>query len=72
MKYRVWAQCISDVYVDIEADNEDQAYEYAKYELDGADFHEDPCGGAWEMGSVDELDDDAEVDFDATEDEDEF
>lgn len=60
-KFRVWAESISYVYVDIEAESEDAAYDYAKNVVDGGDFHEDD--GDWEMGSVMELDDDADVDF---------
>ena len=41
--YRVWAQSISDVYVDIEADSEEKAREIAE-ELDGGDFHDDGIG----------------------------
>ena len=67
-KYRVWAQSISDVYIDIEADDADQAYNYAKYEADGGDFHDNGFGD-WEMGSVEELDDDAEVDYSINEEE---
>ena len=61
-KFRVWAECISDVYVDIEAKDEDQAYYYAKDVLDGADFH-DSGEGDWNMGMVTELEDDADIDF---------
>ena len=60
-KFRVWAESISYVYVDIEAKSEDVAYDYAKNVVDGGDFHEED--GDWEMGSVMELDDDADVDF---------
>lgn len=60
-KFRVWAECISYVYVDIEAESEEKAREAAE-ELDGGDFHDDGMGD-WEFGSVAELDDDAEVDY---------
>ena len=60
-KYRVWAECISYVYVDIEAESEEKAREAAE-ELDGGCFHNDG-NGDWEWGSVAELDDDAEVDY---------
>lgn len=54
--YRVWAECISDVYIDIEAENEDQAYEFARNYVDGGEFHED-CLGDWVFGSVIEVED---------------
>lgn len=62
--YRVWAQCINDVYIDIEADNEDKAKEIADC-LDGGDFHDDGTG-EWRLGSVVEMED---VDPDYTQDE---
>lgn len=69
-KYRVWAQSISDVYIDIEAKDADQAYDYAKNEADGGDFHDNGFGD-WVMnpGDVQELDDDAEVDYSVNEEE---
>lgn len=60
-KYRVWAQSISDVYIDIEAESEEQARERAE-DIDGGDFHDDGMGD-WIFGSVAPLDDDADVDF---------
>lgn len=60
-KYRVWAQSISYVYLDVEAVDEDQAMEIAR-EADGGDFHED--GGDWEFSDdITELDEDADVDY---------
>ena len=61
-KFRVWAQSISDVYIDIEAENEDKAMEVAR-EIDGGEFHDDGYGD-WIFGSVATLDDDAGVDYD--------
>ena len=52
--YRVWAECISDVYVDVEANTEKEAYEFAS-ELDGGDFVTTPDGD-WKMGDVYEVD----------------
>ncbi len=49
--YRVWAQSISDVYLDVEAESEEEAYEIAS-EADGGEFIEDPTGGDWIMGDV--------------------
>lgn len=54
--YRVWAESISYVYVDIEAESEDRAREIADI-LDGGDFHEDG------FGDVQKMDDDVEPDF---------
>ena len=47
-KYRVYAESVSAVYVDIEADNYDDAYRIAK-EMDGGEFIEDVAGGRWDM-----------------------
>ena len=51
MVYRVWAECISDVYVDIEADCEDDALEVAENYLDGGDFI-DSGEGDWSLDSA--------------------
>ena len=55
-KYRVWAECIDYVYIDVEAENKEQAYEFARDYVDGGEYH-NTCHGDWEMDSVDELDD---------------
>ena len=60
-KYRVWAECISDVYVDIEAESEERAKEIAE-EMDGGEFH-DSGNGDWRTGFAFRLDDDADVDY---------
>lgn len=60
-KFRVWAQSISDVYIDIEAENEDDAREAAEF-VDGGDFHDDGLGD-WVFGSIAPLDDDVDVDY---------
>ena len=57
MIYRVWAESISDVYVDIEADSMEDAYKIADEYLDGGDFVEDPLGGEWQLGSAVEMED---------------
>lgn len=54
--YRVWAQSISDVYIDIEAENEDQAYDFARDWVDGGEFHDNGLGD-WVFGSVMEVED---------------
>ena len=61
-KYRVWAHSISDVYIDIEAETEEQALEAAK-EVDGGDFHEDIFGCGWEFVDIVPLEDGDDVDF---------
>ena len=64
MVYRIWAECISDVYVDIEADSEEEAREAAEA-LDGGDFKVDPTGGDFNIGSV--FEGDYSPDFNAKE-----
>lgn len=59
--YRVWAESISYVFVDIEAESEEKAREIADV-LDGGDFHEDGFGD-WVFGDVQKMDDDVEPDF---------
>ena len=61
--YRVWAESITDVYIDIEAESEEKAFEIA-HEVDGGEFHED--GGDWKFGSVYEV---VNVDPDYTQEE---
>ena len=53
-KYRVWAECISDVYLDVEADSEEEALAIAS-EADGGEFI-DSGDGDWKMGSAYKLD----------------
>ena len=59
-KYRVWAESITAVYIDIEANSEIEAMEAAEA-LDGGDYHED--GGDWVFGQMCQLDPDDDVDF---------
>ena len=59
-KFRVWARCIDYVYLDVEAEDKEQALAFA-FEMDGGDFHNG--GGDWEWGDIDELNPDAEVDY---------
>lgn len=54
-KFRVWAESISDVYLDVEAETEEEAMEIAM-DTDGGDYIEDGCGD-WVFGSVVELED---------------
>lgn len=65
-KFRVWAKSISYCYVDIEAEDENQAQEIAD-ELDGGNYNPTPDGD-WEMlEDVEVLSDDAHVDYKASE-----
>lgn len=61
-KYRVWAECIDYVYIDVEAENRDQAYEFARDYVDGGEYH-NSCHGDWEMDNIDQLDDSSYVDY---------
>ena len=60
-KYRVWAEWISDVYLDVEAETEEEALEIAE-ETDGGEFIESSTGD-WRIGSAYRLDDDDEEDW---------
>ena len=68
-KYRVWAESISYVYLDVEANSEDEALQIAD-DADGGEFT-DSGQGAWEMGEAFEIEDDEEDDED-DEDEDDL
>lgn len=46
-KYRVWAQSISDVYIDVEANSKEEAIEIAD-EADGGEFI-DSNKGDWKL-----------------------
>lgn len=60
-KWRIWAESISDVYLDVEADTFEHALEVA-YDADGAEFH-DTCGGDWKISNTEyKLDDNVTVD----------
>lgn len=55
-KYRVWAEMITDCYLDVEADSPEEAYDIA-YDADGGEFI-DTDSGDWRMSPVvEELDD---------------
>ena len=53
-KFRVWAECVSYVYLDVEADDEYQAKEIAE-EADGGEFEPTPWGD-WKMRTVERID----------------
>jgi len=50
MKWKVQAEMITDLYIIVEAEDEDQAYDMAR-DADGADFIEEGYGD-WNLGSV--------------------
>lgn len=56
-KYRVWAKMSTDAYLDVEAEDEDEARNIAE-EADGGDFipDDDPYSGDWEITDVEPLD----------------
>lgn len=55
MKYRVWAQSISDVYLDVEAENEREAIEIAEA-TDGGEFIDaGGYSGDWIIGRAEVL-----------------
>jgi hypothetical protein len=51
--YRVEAQYITYVYVDIEAEDDDQAWEIAR-DMDGGDF-KDSGFGDWDITNIEEV-----------------
>lgn len=69
-KYRVWAKMTTYCYLDVEAEDEEQAKDVAE-ETDGGDFTADDMQGDWEIeDDVDLLDDNVDVDVVAGEDDD--
>lgn len=64
-KFRIWAKSVDYCYVDIEAENEEAAYEFAAENVDGGSFHNDWGYGSWDMlpDEIEKLDDDTEVDY---------
>lgn len=50
MKYRVWAESISYVYLEVEANSEDEALQIAE-DADGGEFT-DSGNGDWKMGNA--------------------
>lgn len=62
-KWRVWAECIHDVYLDVEAETEEKALEIADT-TDGGEFIDDPLGGQWIMGSAYRINEKGEEEYD--------
>ena len=58
-KYKVQAEMITDLYIIVEADSEDQAYEMAR-EANGADFIGEGLGD-WVIGAVIPMEEDDET-----------
>lgn len=69
-KFRVHAQMVTDLYIDIEATKANIAYNWAYETADGGDFHNTGTG-SWEMSisEVQELDEDADTDYVVSDDE---
>jgi len=53
-KYRANVIMETDLYLEFEAENEDEAWDIAK-DTDGGEFLEDMSGGCWTVTSVEEL-----------------
>ena len=66
-KYRVLAQSIDYLYIDIEADTPEEAREFADEHVDGGDFHQNATDVGWYIDDVYELPEDAPVDYDTKE-----
>ena len=64
-KYRVCAESIDYVYIDIEADTPEEAKEFADAFVDGGEFHGNASDVGWRYTETIKLDDDAEVDYNA-------
>jgi hypothetical protein len=52
--FKVIASSITYYKIEIEAENEDEAYEIAKYDADGSDFKEIGLGD-WEIYDIQEI-----------------
>lgn len=59
-KFRIYARSVDVLHVDIEAENEEQAMEMYQL-IDGDSFHQ--SDGYFEFSEIDELPDDAGVDY---------
>lgn len=64
-KYRVCAESIDYVYIDIEADTPEEAREFADKYVDGSEFHGNEADVGWRYTETIKLDDDAMVDYNA-------
>lgn len=55
-KYRVWAEMITDCYVEVEAESEEEAMNIAE-DIDGGDFITDDSYGSgdWRITHADEI-----------------
>lgn len=52
--FRVWTKSVGYCYIDIKAENGEDAVEKAK-DIDGGDFTEDTCQGYWDVLEAEEL-----------------
>ena len=64
-KYRVCVESVDYLYIDIEADSPEEAKEFADQNVDGGEFHGNSTDVDWRYTDVIELDDSAEVDYSA-------
>lgn len=64
-KYRVCAESIDYLYIDIEADSPEEAQEFADAFVDGGEFHGNASDVGWRYTETIKLDDDALVDYNA-------
>ena len=53
-KYRAWAKMTSWLYLDVEAESEDEAWEIAS-EADGGEFEENTIDCSWEITEIEEV-----------------
>ena len=54
MKFKIWASSTCLYSLEIEAENEDEAFEIAN-SADGADFDEIPNSGDWQIDSIKQI-----------------
>lgn len=66
-KYRVCAESIDFVYIDIEADSPEEAKEFADEYVDGGEFHNNATDVDWRYSETIKLKDDAVVDYNVKE-----
>ena len=62
-KFRVCAESIDYLYIDIEANSAEEAKEFADEYIDGGEYHQNASDCGWRTTEVLPLSDDAEVDY---------
>ena len=53
-QFRVWAKAIDYCYLDVEANDEDEAFAIAA-ETDGGEFITEDCSGDWQLIDAEEI-----------------